>query len=134
MKPVVRPELRLRRLWLLAGFCIALFIAVVCLMPSRNLPKVGVSDKFEHVLAFGVLAFWFGSIVARRSLLLLGLALVGFGGLIELGQGAMGWGRSAEWSDLLADAVGVIAGLLLAATPLRGWVQWVESRVVRNRR
>lgn len=129
MNPVVRPELRLRRFWVLAGTLIALAIAVVCLAPSSNLPGVGISDKLQHALAFALLAFWFGSIVVRRDLPWAGLALVLFGGLIEIAQALLGWGRTAEWLDLLADAAGVLAGLLLAATPLGGWARWLEARL-----
>jgi hypothetical protein len=128
MKPVVLPELRLRGLWLCVGVAIAVIIATMSLLPSRHLPDVNVSDKIEHALAFLLLAFWFGSIVVRRDYLWLALAVLAFGGLIELVQGWMGLGRRADLLDLGADAIGIVGGLLLALTPLGRWARWLELR------
>lgn len=129
MKLLVSPELRYRHFWLGVGIAIAAGVAAVCLVPGGNLPNVGTSDKLEHLLAFTMLAFWFGSIVVRRDLLWLVLALLAFGGLIELAQGAMRLGRVAEWRDFLADAGGVLLGLLLSWTPLGRWAWLIESRL-----
>lgn len=131
MTPIVQPELRFRRLWLAVGACIVVAIAYFCLVPGPDLPSVGMSDKLQHLLAFGTLAFWFGSIVVRRDLLWVGVAVVAFGGAIELAQRAMGLGREAEWLDLAADATGTVLGLVLAATPLGRCVRWFEARVVK---
>lgn len=133
MNPVVLPQLRFRRTWFCLGLVIALGIAVVCLMPGSSLPRTGISDKSEHLLAFGALAFWFGSIVVRRDLGWLALALVAFGGVIELLQGAMRLGRDAEFRDVMADAAGVGLGLALALSPLGRWAQWMEQRILRTR-
>jgi VanZ family protein len=133
LKPIILPELRYRRLWLSIGVIMVLVVTTVCLVPGKELPTVGLSDKSEHLIAFGALAFWFGSIVVRRDLLWVGLAVVGFGGLIELAQGAMGLGREADWFDLLADTLGVVIGLVLALTPLGHWARWFEARVTRAR-
>ncbi len=132
MNPVVLPELRYRRFWFGAGVAIALVIAVVCLMPGRKLPDVPVSDKTEHLLAFAMLAFWFGSILVRRDLFWLVLALLAFGGLIELAQGAMRLGRQADLHDVYADAVGIAIGLAVALTPLGRWASWLERLVGRK--
>lgn len=132
MNPVVLPELRYRRFWFGAGVAIALVIAVVCLMPGRKLPDVPVSDKTEHLLAFAMLSFWFASILVRRDLFWLVLALLAFGGLIELAQGAMRLGRQADLQDVYADAVGILMGLALALTPLGRWAGWLERLVGRK--
>jgi VanZ family protein len=124
---VMLPELRLRTLWVFGGVCIALVIAYYCLTPGDNLPTVGVSDKIQHATAFLVLTLWLAGIISRRWHMALGVALVAYGGLLELGQGWLAWGRSADWLDLLADAVGVVIGLLLALTPLGRWARWLES-------
>jgi VanZ family protein len=133
LKPVVQPELRFRRWWLSVGVLLVLAITVVCLLPSRDLPKLNLWDKAEHAIAFGALAFWFGSIVVRPDLPWVGIAVVAFGGLIELAQGALGGGRDAEWGDVAADAVGVALGLALALTPLGRWASWFEAQVAKVR-
>ena len=132
MNPVVLPELRYRRLWFCAGLAIALAVLVVCLIPGGKLPDMRVSDKTEHVAAFVMLAFWFGSILVRRDLFWLALALLLFGGAIELAQGAMRMGRNADIHDLFADGVGILLGLALALTPLGRWARWLESLVGRK--
>ncbi|MEO6516817.1 MAG: VanZ family protein [Steroidobacteraceae bacterium] len=121
------PELRLRRFWMLCGLCIALLIAILSLVPNNQLPDVDVSDKFEHIAAFLLLAFWFGSIVARRDYHWVALALLAFGVLIELLQGWMGLGRQADLLDVRADCIGIVLGLLLALTPAARWPSWLES-------
>jgi VanZ family protein len=133
VNPVVLPELRFRRFWLLSGLCIALSIAVLSVLPVRDIPDVSFSDKIQHALAFGVLAFWFGSVVVRRDFFWIALALLGFGALIELAQGSMGWGRTADLKDVRADAIGIALGLVLALTPLGRWARWLESLLRRRR-
>jgi VanZ family protein len=131
LNPVIQPELRLKRLWLAIGAAMVLVILLGCLLPSHDLPKIGVSDKLEHFLGFGGLAFWFGSIVVRADLPWVGFAVVAFGGLIEIVQGMTG--RDAEWLDWAADSVGVAIGMALVFTPLGQWARWFEARVQKAR-
>jgi len=122
-------SLRYGRAWFAFGMLIALAITVSCLLPARDLPQIGfaLSDKVEHGIAFFVLTFWFAGVLTRRDFLFLALALVAFGGGIEITQGLMGLGREADLKDLLADAAGVLSGLALAMTPLGRWALFVES-------
>ncbi len=129
----MQPGLRYRRLWLAGGIAMLLVITVVCLLPMKELPSTGMSDKTEHFLAFGALAFWFGSIVVRRDLPWVALAAIAFGGMIELAQSSMGLGRQGDLLDLTADTIGVVIGVLLALTPLGRWARWFEMRIGRTR-
>ena len=133
MKPVVLPELRYPRLWLAVGLALAAVITVLSLLPNKDLPDVRMSDKVEHALAYVALGFCFGSVVVKRDWFWLALALLCFGGLIEVAQGLMPFGRHADSRDLLADGVGIAIGLALAFTPLGRWARWLESRVLRAR-
>jgi len=130
VKPVILPELRYPRLWLALGLTLAAVIAVLSLLPSKDLPDLRVSDKIEHTLAYVALGFCFGSVVVRRDWFWLALALLCFGGLIEVAQGVMSLGRHADLHDLLADGVGIAIGLALALTPLGLWARWLEARVL----
>lgn len=129
MRSVALPELRLRHFWFGAGLLAALIIATLMLVPLRETPDPRLSDKTIHMLAFGMLGFWFGSLMVRRAFLWLLLALIAFGGLIEIAQGLMNLGRHPEWFDLLADAIGAALGLALALTPLGRWPLWAEALV-----
>jgi len=78
-------------------------------------------DKLHHLLAFGSMAMAgaFGWSSGRRATLIVAAYLLGYGAFIEIVQSQLPT-RSAEWLDLLTDAVGIAAGLLLAAR-LRRW-------------
>jgi VanZ family protein len=127
VKPVLLRELRYPRLWVFGGLCLTLVVAILCLMPTGDGPGVGQLDKVAHLLAFLMLALWFGGIVTRPRHPWIALTLFIFGGLIELAQAWMAWGRQAELLDLGADTFGIAAGLLLALTPAGRWASWLES-------
>jgi VanZ family protein len=125
--PVLRPALRYGPAWFALGLLLVAGIVVGSLLPTSNLPDLDVSDKFEHALAYTLLAFWYGSIVGRRALAATFVALLAFGGAMELLQGWMGLGRTADLMDLVANAIGILVGLLLSQTPLGSWAQQFES-------
>jgi VanZ family protein len=98
------------------GFYVALVgIFVLALMPGPSVPASTGWDKTDHWLGFFTLSalaahaypqqpFW------RR----IAPVLVGIGILIEIAQ----WftpDRDADWHDVLADSVGILAYGLLAA-------------------
>jgi VanZ family protein len=90
--------------------CIALGIAWGTLtpMPPPTAPPDG-TDKIQHFAAFALLVLPLGWVDIRNALWLAPLALL-YGGAIEIIQPLVG--RGAEWGDLLADALGIAAGLL----------------------
>lgn len=91
--------------------CFALALAVVTvllLLPSDELPKTGVWDKFEHALTFAVLALLgTAAFPERRHAWWLAFGLIGFGAICEILQT---WvpGRAVSFADGLANAVGVL--------------------------
>ena len=110
--------------WLHRGLLVcfwsaALGVAVLSLMPIAYLPPqvFCLWDKAQHALAFTALAL-LGLLAYPRQPWRMVLALLAFGGAIELAQAATGW-RYGEWSDWLADAVGLAAGWALAWHPRR---------------
>ena len=110
--------------WLHRGLLVcfwsaALGVAVLSLMPIAYLPPQVFSlwDKAQHALAFTALAL-LGLLAYPRQPWRMVLALLAFGGAIDLAQAATGW-RYGEWSDWLADAVGLAAGWALAWHPRR---------------
>lgn len=93
---------------------------VLALMPAAQDAEhwFAHSDKVKHALSFAVLVGlgWRGGF---RSMLRLTLGLLVLGASIEVAQSFTPT-RSAEWGDLLADAVGIAVGV--------GWVRWIERR------
>jgi VanZ family protein len=127
------PGLHYRRMWFVAGLLITAVVVIASLLPAQQLPPVDVSDKIEHVIAFLVLAFWFGGVIAHRDFLYLALALVALGGGIEIAQGLMGLGRQSDLKDLGADTIGIAIGLAIAATPLGNWASLIDNRIAAYR-
>ena len=104
---------RMLGLWRVLLAAVATVIAWSSLLPPEYLPAdLGVYDKALHALGYailGVLAVlggfrWPWAIVA----------VVAFGLVLEGAQGVLGY-RAFEWADLLADALGAVAGVLVTA-------------------
>ena len=84
-------------------------VAVLSLLPGNDLPAVGISDKFEHIIAYAVLAL-LGGLAIPGATVLLAVGLSALGVAMEICQMVVP-GRSAEIGDAVADAIGV--GLIL---------------------
>ena len=103
-------------LWLLA----ILSVIVVCLLPGADLPKISLSDKVEHALAFMVLSAAAVQLFLRgKPLAIIALGLLALGVAIELAQALLTTSRMMEAGDIVADAIGVAVGVGSAWTPLR---------------
>jgi VanZ family protein len=115
LKPLRWPRFWLALWWLAIAATIA-----VCLVRLPPLALPDNSVKVEHFLAYFLLA---GSAVqiyrTRAALVWAGVGLVGMGIGIELAQGALTATRMADPMDVLANSIGVVAGLCLTFTPLR---------------
>jgi VanZ family protein len=128
-----RPGLRLARWWWAIGWAMVAYITISCLEPARYVPDLHLWDKLEHALAFGGMAFWFGSLVRPRQYPLIALLMLLFGGGIEIAQGAMGLGRDADIMDFVADCVGVLVALIALYLGLGAWPRWIERLIWRTR-
>jgi len=88
---------------------IALAIAYGTLSPPGPPgPAWILTDKQIHALAFALLMLPVALSNPRFALRLAPVLFV-YGGAIELIQPS--FGRGAEWGDLLADGIGIVAGL-----------------------
>jgi VanZ family protein len=113
----------------MAGVIVLLVSLAMALMPAFW-PKVTVRDilaidKWLHGMAFALLALWFSGQYRPRSYVRLAIGLLAFGALIEACQ-YLTWYRTAEWEDLYADAIGIVAGLAIALLGPGGWSMRVE--------
>lgn len=106
---------RHRILWRVLLALLLAAITWLALAPAP--PKVASTgwDKANHALAFAALAFvgvW--ALWQRpRQWLLLCVALLAYGGFIEIAQSFTPT-READWHDVVADGVGITLGLLVA--------------------
>lgn len=118
-----------RTWWIAGGVLIAIGIAAGSLAPAGSAPSIGLWDKAEHALGYAALAAWFAGIVPPSRYVRLGVALLAFGVAIELAQGAMNVGRTADPRDVLANGVGIVIGLGMAALGASGWIRAIERRI-----
>lgn len=101
-----------------------ILVAWTSLVPIDQVPaRAPVSDKVGHLVAYLLLGLVAVAAQRRPRPVLTGLGLVLFGLVIEILQGRWGY-RSFEWADLVADAVGVVVGILIAL--------FVRSRLARR--
>lgn len=115
LKPFKRPLLW-SGLWVLAISA----VVIGSLMPSQDLPSVGVDDKLQHFVGYTVLSAGAVQLFARRlswGFVCVLLVLMGIG--LEVLQAEMGLGRMLDRNDALANTIGVLIGLATAFTPLR---------------
>ncbi|WP_057791976.1 VanZ family protein [Roseovarius atlanticus] len=119
---MTRPAFPLVRIARALTLALALGILITTLWPSdAPPPPFTLRDKVLHFLAFAALILPMAVADPRRALAL-APACIAFGAAIEIIQPA--FGRGAEWLDLLADALGVGAGLFAG---------WLMGAVLRRR-
>lgn len=119
--------LRWPMLWWAGATALAAVTCWFALRPSAGgEPWFDGADKLQHALAFLALTAWFLALVERSRYAAVVVAMLAFGALIEVAQRLMPYGRQAEWADMGADALGVLAGLALSLAIRDSWLQRVE--------
>ena len=84
-------------------------------------------DKANHFTGYFLLTTWFTGVAQRSRYLMVGALLIAFGGTLEIAQGVMHEGRTADWFDFLANSLGVSSGVTLAFLGLGNWMVWIEK-------
>ncbi|HLT91861.1 MAG TPA: VanZ family protein [Woeseiaceae bacterium] len=123
--------LRYARRWQAAGIGALALALVAALAPAILFPfdvqRAGIGiDKWLHALSFMFLTVWFSGQYAPRSYWRIALGMLLFGLLIEVCQRMVAY-RSAEATDLVADAIGIALGLAIAFAGAGGWSLRVEG-------
>ncbi len=126
MRPLRWPGVWLS-LWLLA----ITGVIVLSLMPPPSVP-IDAPPNFDKLLHFSAyFALALGAVQlfsSRRALFLSALGLIALGIVLEWAQGS--WVphiRTADPWDAMANSLGVVAGTLLAATPLSQCLIKIEN-------
>ena len=100
-----------------------LLILFACFTPSADIPRVDIPliDKWTHVVLFGVFSFlWLCArpVLTSKRVISLLIISVSFGAVIELLQGLLTFlGRSMEFWDAVADAIGGVTGIAVFIIP-----------------
>lgn len=112
--------LRLPWLWLGLWALLVGAVVVLSLGSAPPGPDVPASDKWQHLVTYGLLAAGAVQLFrGGRPLLLAGLGLVLMGGGLEVAQGTLTADRVMDWRDAVANTAGVGLGLLTARTRVR---------------
>ena len=114
-------ENALRRLWIAAIVTLVVVIVVASLSPNPALPDANISDKFGHYLAYLALALLSSGIVAPDRLWRTMVRCFLLGAALEVAQAFLTSHRVAEWSDLLANVLGVLTAWFIAGSGRAGW-------------
>jgi VanZ family protein len=129
MNKYFRADLRYPNWWFaIAAFtlCAVLFAA---LMPFDSEPPwPGRWDKTLHAMSFMLLMIVCCGPFAKKVRVPVLIMLLLCGLLIELIQIPLP-GRREEWGDLLADSIGLAAGLFFLQFWLGDWCLWLEQRL-----
>ena len=128
----VMRRFRRPRLWLSAWLALFVLIAAGSLMSADKLPPVDLDgfDKLQHFVGYAALSVGAVMLFARlRIQALAALAIIGFGIGIEFAQTSLTVDRMGDAADVLANTLGVLAGLLLSATPVARWLQRLDARL-----
>ena len=116
--------MNLTRLWWTLGALLVVAAAIVCLVPTAEIPRdFELNDKLSHVLGHGSLALYFAGLMPRRSWWRIFAYLLLFGIAIEFAQYSMNVGRNGDPRDVIANSLGAVLGLLLARL---GFARWPE--------
>ena len=117
-----------RNAWVVVGW---LGVALdVWLSLKSTPPPAGVVHGFDaaHGVSYLLLMFWFAQLYHGRARALAALALVALGVVLEILQG-FNPNREMSYTDMRDNAVGVLAGWLLATTPLRMLLPALDARL-----
>ncbi|HSM69376.1 MAG TPA: VanZ family protein [Xanthomonadales bacterium] len=115
------------RLWAAMGWAMLLGVVVLSLVSVEQPLQVQHADKLEHLLAYGMLMYWWGMVQPPRrvrwaaALALLGLAL-------EWAQSLTAY-RVMEWPDALANLAGVALALGLLKTPAGSLLARIDDQL-----
>ena len=123
-------EFRRPKLWLgiwIFGWVLCVVLSLI--HPPRIDVAVPDGDKIGHFLAYAVLSAWAVMLFAtRRGWMLAALALVALGVGMEFAQGALTDYRMQDPRDAIANTLGVLLGLGVAMTRMRGLLQALDRR------
>ena len=123
-------QLRHRWFWLVSGWVFVVAIVVASVYPAVLLAALNVSwgDKALHAVTYFLLMIWFAGLYTRRHQVTVAILVPALGVVLAMIQWPLPY-RFFEPGDLIADAVGVLVGLILSLWLLAGWCQRIESRL-----
>ena len=123
--------LRYFKLWLSIGWLMVIAVCYISLTPSP--PDLYIEfehlDKFEHLISYFILMFWFSQLYkTNKTRLIFVLLFVSMGVVLEILQG-LGGVRYFEYYDMLANSFGVVFAWLMTRGKLQHLLFFLEKNI-----
>ena len=112
-------------LWLALGWLLVLTVIVGSLAPSPMLSAITIRDKALHAGSYFLLMVWFAGLYPRGRQAVVALVLLALGIALDVLQAGTAT-RTFDLHDILANALGILLGLILSLALLAGWCQRIE--------
>jgi VanZ family protein len=111
----------MRKALVAAGWGWAAAIVWLSLTPSPPEVDIAHGDKLGHLLAYGLLMFWFSQLyLERKARIAYAVGFIAMGVGLEFLQGQLGY-RTYEVFDMYANTLGVALG---------GALGWISPRLL----
>lgn len=106
---------------------LVLLVIYLSVAPTTIQLPVEHGDKLSHLLAYGVLMFWFSNIYdAPTPRTMFAIAFIMLGISLEFVQRWTGY-RSFEVADMMANAIGVAVGWIFAPPRMPNCLRKIEN-------
>lgn len=118
--------------WFVLGIVLTLTVVFLSLA-DITMPQVPstIGDKINHLIAYGVLAGWFGQLFTMlRKRIVIAIILVLLGIVMEVLQG-MTAHRFFDLLDAVANTLGVLVGMLALNFGADKILVWFERRCLK---
>jgi VanZ family protein len=116
-------------LWLTIGIVLLSAITALSLISMEGMPMPGNIDKLYHAVSYAVLMGWWVQLFPRREdRLMLVLAFILFGGLIEVLQSFHPL-RHFDLLDMAANTTGILVSWVLGWTRFDQILYWLDSKI-----
>jgi VanZ family protein len=117
-----------RSLWTLVGVLLVLAVCVGSLAPAVPTLPGSQSDKFEHIVAYACLAWWWGMLYPRAGERWVACFLfIAMGVALEFAQDATDH-RVFDPFDMIANGAGALLGRFIVETPIGGLLAFLDRR------
>ncbi|NND94855.1 MAG: VanZ family protein [Flavobacteriales bacterium] len=98
----------------------ALLILVLTAIPGKDMPDINFvsADKFAHAFVYGVLFLlttrWSSNVPTGRNVVIVSALITTiYGILMEVMQETLFVDRFFDWSDVIANTIGVVLGIVI---------------------
>jgi VanZ family protein len=121
--------LRYPWVWMTFGWALVAAVVIGSLTPGDLARSLSIHDKLMHAGSYFLLMIWFAGLYRRSRHLAIALVLFCLGTVLDMLQAGTAT-RHFDLRDVLANASGILLGLVMSYWLLEGWCQSLERRLI----